>query len=133
MNAQCLVVKSIFYKNLSESTTVTEIKINRICCITEVYRYSLIFKLIYGLEIDMPSPSSQGLETAEIYCSIDVYDVKILTDSNKMALLIHQVGNLIHELLLVGCKGLNPQLLSKGFKFSKGMLPISFCLQYSSK
>lgn len=55
----------------------------------------------------MPGLSSQGLETAEIYCSIEVYDVKMLTKSNKMALLLHQVGNLIHELLLVGCKCLN--------------------------
>lgn len=83
----------------------------------------------------MPSPSSQGLETAEIYCSIEVFGVKMLTDANKMALLIHQVGNLTHELLLVGCKCLNPQFQSKGFEISKGMLPslYLFCLQYSSK
>lgn len=37
----------------------------------------------------MPGLSSQGLETAEIYCSIEVYDVKMLTKSNKMALLLH--------------------------------------------
>lgn len=52
----------------------------------------------------MPSLSSQGLETAEIYCNTEVYDVKMLTDSNKTALLLRQVGNLIHELDLVGCQ-----------------------------
>lgn len=77
----------------------------------------------------MPSLSSQGLETAEIYCNIEVYDVKMLTDSNKMALLLHQVGNLIHELSLVGCKCLNPQRQSTGFKFAQGK---KYCLAYSS-
>lgn len=71
----------------------------------------------------MPSLSSQGLETAEMYCNTEVYDVKMLTDSNKTALLLWQVGNLIHELLLVGCKCLNLQLQPKGFIFAQRMLP----------
>lgn len=66
----------------------------------------------------MPSLNSQGLETDEIYCNTEVYNVKMLTDSNKTAVLVRQVGNLIHELLLVGCKCLNPQLQSKGFTFA---------------
>lgn len=41
----------------------------------------------------MPSLSFQGLETAGKYCSIEVCDVKMLTDLMKMALLLHQVGN----------------------------------------
>lgn len=77
----------------------------------------------------MPTLSSQGLETAETYCNTEVYDVKMLTDSNKMALLLHQVGNLIHE--LAGCKCLNPQLQAKGFKFAQGMLPSLYLFEYS--
>lgn len=80
----------------------------------------------------MSSLSSQGLETAEIYHNIGVYDVKKLTDSNKMALLLHQVGNLIHELLLVGCKCLNPYLQSKGFKFAQGMLLSLYLFVYNT-
>lgn len=80
----------------------------------------------------MPSLSSQGLETAEIYCNIEVYDVKMLTVSNKTALLLHQVGNLIQELLLVWCKCLNPQLHSKGFKFAQGMLPSLYLFVYNT-
>lgn len=80
----------------------------------------------------MPSLSSQGLETAEIYCNIEVYDVKMLTDSNKMALLLHQMGNLIHELLLVGCKCLNPQLQSKGFKFAQEMFLSLYLFVYNT-
>lgn len=80
----------------------------------------------------MPSLSSQGLETAEIYCSIEVYDVKMLTDSNKTALLLHQVGNLIHELLLVGCKCLNPQLQSKGFTFAQRILRSLYLFVYNA-
>jgi len=80
----------------------------------------------------VPNFSSQGLETAEIYCSIEVYDVQMLTDSNKMALLLHQMGNLIHELLLLGCKCLNSQLQSKGFKFVHMMLSSLYLFVYST-
>lgn len=72
----------------------------------------------------MPSLSFQGLETAGKYCSIEVCDVKMLIDLMKMALLLHQVGNLIHELLVIECKHLNnyPQFQSKGFKFAQRIL-----------
>lgn len=76
----------------------------------------------------MPSLSVQGLQTAGKYCSIEVCDVKMLTDLLKMALLLHQVGNSIHELLVIECKHLNnyPQFKFKGFKFAQGILP-SLC------
>lgn len=80
----------------------------------------------------MPSLISQGLETAEIYCNTEVYDVKMLTDWNKMALLLPQVGNLIRELLLVGCKRLSSQLQSKGFKFAQQMLPSLYLFVYNT-
>lgn len=80
----------------------------------------------------MPSLSSQGLETAEIHCKTEVYDVKMLTDSNKTALLLRQVGNLIHELLLVVCKCLNSQLQSKGFTFAQRMLPSLYLFVYNT-
>ena len=80
----------------------------------------------------MPILSSQGLETAEIYCNTEVYAVKMLTDSNKTALLLCQVGNLIHELLQVGCKRLNPQLQSKGFTFAQRMSPSLYLFVYNT-
>lgn len=80
----------------------------------------------------MPSLSSQGLETAEIYCSTEVYDVKMLTDSNKTALLLCHVGNLIHDLDLVGCKCLNPQLQSKRLTFAQTMLPSLYLSVYDT-
>lgn len=81
----------------------------------------------------MSSLSSQGLETAELNLSVAVYDGKTLTVSNKTALLLLRVGNLIQELLLVWSKCLNPQVQSKGFRLAQGMLPSLSIAVYNTR